>query len=170
MKDRNYIIIIALTAILLMLGLLYLAGTSDILVPKNDIEVDEVFIPEFEPILEQTTDCKICHIKPEKVTKHIHGGDYCEPCHGNELHNIHIKDASTNISCVVCHFGESFLPEKLPDHTSVCDTCHGYPDPVQPSYGNIITIHATRGHACTICHIQDIQTLHEDSLKNSTSE
>jgi hypothetical protein len=155
---------------LLMLGLLYLAGTSDILVPKNDIEVDEVFIPEFEPILEQTTDCKICHIKPEKVTKHIHGGDYCEPCHGNELHNIHIKDASTNISCVVCHFGESFLPEKLPDHTSVCDTCHGYPDPVQPSYGNIITIHATRGHACTICHIQDIQTLHEDSLKKSTSE
>lgn len=170
MKDRNYIIIIALTAILLMLGLLYLAGTSDILVPKNDIEVDEVFIPEFEPILEQTIDCKICHVKPEKVTKHIHGGDYCEPCHGNELHNIHIKDASTNISCVVCHFGESFLPEKLPDHTSVCDTCHGYPDPVQPSYGNIITIHATRGHACTICHIQDIQTLHEDSLKNSTSE
>jgi len=170
MKDRTYLIIIALTAILLMVGLVYLAGTTDILVPKNDTEIEDIFIPEFEPILEQTIDCKICHVNPIKVTKHIQGGDYCEPCHGNQLHDIHIKDASTNVECVTCHYGKSFLPEKIPGHNSVCDTCHGYPDPVQPSYGNIITIHETRGHGCQICHIQDIQTLHENSLKNSTSE
>ena len=167
MKDKSYIIIIVITGILLTSGIVFMAFTTDIFSPRNETDTEEIIIPEFEPIPEQTIDCEICHIYPEKEKKHIEGGIYCEPCHGAELHDLHIQENTANISCIICHGLEPVIPEKLPGHDKICDTCHGHPDAIQPSYGNIITIHTTRGYSCTICHIQDIQTIHINSMNSS---
>jgi len=167
MTDRTYLMIIALAGILLIIGVVFLAVTTDVFAPQSETDVEEIIIPEFKPIPEQSMDCEICHTHPEKEKKHIEGGIYCEPCHGTDLHYLHIKETTANISCVLCHSLEPIIPEKLPEHDKVCDTCHSYPDPIQPSYGNIITIHMTRGYSCTICHIQDIQSIHINSMNSS---
>ncbi|MCD4808870.1 MAG: hypothetical protein K8R17_03120, partial [Methanosarcinales archaeon] len=113
MKDKTYITIIALSGILLIVGVVYLAVTTDIFEPQNETDVEEIIIPEFEPIPEQTIDCEICHTHPEKEKKHIEGGIYCEPCHGTDLHDLHIKETTANLSCVVCHGLEPIIPEKV---------------------------------------------------------
>lgn len=162
MNDKSYLILMALTGIFLAASIVYLAGTTDVFKLQNMTAKEEIHIPIFEEIPGQKIDCKLCHIQPENLTKHIKGGDYCGACHGTELHSLHIKDTTANLTCTTCH-GSSHqtIPEKLPDHSSICDTCHGYPDPLQPSFGNMITIHVTRGYTCDVCHVQDIQSLHK---------
>lgn len=161
MDDKNYLKIMLLAGIFLVVSLIYLAETTDAFRSQNNTASEEIQIPKFESIPEQTIDCVFCHINPEKLTKHINGGNYCVACHGSELHNLHIKDTTSKLTCKTCHRSNQLIPEKLPGHTIICDTCHGYPEPLQPSYGNIITIHKTRGYTCDICHIQDIQSIHE---------
>ncbi len=166
MNDKSYLIIMALIGIFLTASIVYLAGTTDVFRLQNKTAKEEVQIPIFEAIPEQKIDCKLCHTQPENYTKHIKGGDYCGACHGTELHSLHIKDTTANLTCTTCHGSSQAIPEKLPDHASICDTCHGFPDPLQPSFGNLITIHITRGYTCDVCHIQDIQSLHKvDSMK-----
>ncbi len=167
MDDRGYFITMLLAGILLTASLVYLAETTDAFKSQKNTVREEIQIPIFEAIPEQTIDCKICHIQLENLTKHMNGGNYCAACHGTEIHSLHITDTNSNITCNTCHGSNQEIPEKLPGHTVICDTCHGYPDPLRPSYGNIITIHITRGYTCDICHIQDIQSLHDINSKKS---
>jgi hypothetical protein len=169
MKDQHYILVTIVVGIILIISIFYLAKTSDILASPDETGSVEIIIPTFESIPEQTMDCKLCHIHPETLTNHMDGGEYCLKCHESDIHNIHLKDNTNDSICNACHGNNQTIPKPLPDHTVICDTCHDYPNPSQPSYGNIITIHMTRGYSCTICHIQDIQNLHEiDSLNRST--
>lgn len=160
MNDKNYVITMALVGMVLIASLIYLAETTDAFTSQNNTVREEIRIPEFEAIPEQTIDCTLCHKQPEKLTKHIMGGNYCAACHGTELHDLHKKE-TTPLTCITCHGSNATVPKRLPEHPTICDTCHGYPDPLSPSYGNLITIHITRGYTCDICHIQDLQSLHK---------
>jgi hypothetical protein len=168
MKDKHYLIIAALIGIVLIISLIYLAQTTDIFRPEKETIHEELVIPTFEAIPEQTVNCNLCHIQPETLTKHVNGGIYCTKCHESDIHNIHLRDNTNNTICNACHDSNQTIPKPLPDHTVICDTCHDYPDPSQPSYGNIITIHMTRGYSCTICHIQSLQNLHKMDSLNRT--
>ncbi len=160
MDERSYLITMLLAGIFLTGSLIYLAETTDAFKSQNNTVREEIQIPIFEAIPEQTIDCRLCHIHPENLTRHINGGNYCAACHGTLLHSLHIKDTTSSLTCNTCHGSNQAIPEKLPGHPVICDACHGYPDPLQPSYGNIITIHITRGFTCDVCHVQDIQSLH----------
>ncbi len=163
MNDKNYIITMALSGMLLIVSLVHLAGTTDAFIPKNNTVQEKIQIPEFEAIPEQTIECTLCHKQPENIIKHINGGNYCASCHGIELHDLHKKSSKPDLTCKTCHRNSTAveIPEKLQDHETICDTCHGYPDPLSPSFGNLITIHVTKGHTCDICHVQDIGSLHK---------
>ena len=168
MSDKNYLSMIAFVGILLIFSVVYLAETTDIFVDKADNVEQEVIIPEFEAIPDQTINCNVCHVNPENRAKHINGSNYCGACHGTGIHDLHMQkllDTSDNFECLTCHGGDPIIPQKLPDSLSICGSCHGYPNPSDPSYGNIITIHMTRGYTCDICHIQDIQTIHKMTNK-----
>ncbi len=160
MNEKNYLITMALSGMFLILSLIHLAGTTDAFASRNDTVVEKLQLPGFEAIPEQTMDCTLCHKQPENLTKHIIGGRFCTSCHGTQLHELH---KSANLTCKTCHGSSTSveIPQKLPESEIICDTCHGFPDPLTPSFGNLITIHATRGHACDICHIQDVQSLHK---------
>ena len=164
MSDKNYLSMIVFVGILLILSVVYLAETTDLFADKVDNIEQEVIIPEFEAIPDQAINCNACHVNPEDRGKHINGSEYCGACHGFDIHELHMQrllDTSGDFTCSICHTDDPIIPQKLPDRSSICDSCHGYPDPSEPSYGNIITIHMTRGYTCDICHIQDIQTIHK---------
>ncbi|PWB52529.1 MAG: hypothetical protein C3F06_08220 [Candidatus Methanoperedenaceae archaeon] len=159
MDDRNYFLAMLATWALLIVSIVYIAQTTDAFTPLNKSASQEVKIPEFEVIPEQAIDCRICHKNPETLFKHINGGNYCSACHGLQVHDLHNKENGPD--CMTCHIDNGKIPGKLPGHTIVCDSCHGYPDALSPSFGNLITIHVARGHPCDTCHIQDIASLHK---------
>ena len=167
MNEKNYVMIMAVAGILLIVYLIYLAGSTGVFSPKNTT-IEEFVIPEFESIPEQTVDCKLCHIQPESLPKHVKGGNYCKECHESDVHGLHLDVLTDTFTCDTCHGSNQTIPQKLPEHTVICDTCHNYPDPSQPSYGNLIIIHITKGHTCNLCHIQDLQNLHKAASSNKT--
>lgn len=159
MDDRDYLLIMAATLLLFIGSMVYIAQTTDAFTPLNKSTIQEIKIPEFEAIPEQTLDCGLCHKEPETLIKHKLGGNYCSQCHGMDLHALHTVENGPE--CETCHGNEEKIPQKLPGHTVVCDSCHGYPDALSPSSGNLITIHIARGQTCDICHIQDIGSMHQ---------
>lgn len=162
MKDTPYLAAMTITGILLIATTTYIATTTDAFTPQNTTTPNiTITIPRFEPIPEQSINCTLCHEAPENLEKHRSGGRYCRDCHGAELHKLHTSDETVNLTCQRCHIDNATVPRRLPGHSIICDTCHAYPDPLQPSYGNLITIHIKRGYTCDICHIQDIQSLHQ---------
>ncbi len=165
-RDTPYLIAMLITCIVLIGSITYIALTTDISTPPSDRETeaatDEVVIPEFKDIPGQSIDCTICHMEPEKIPKHMNGGIYCAACHGSKIHDLHTSDSTVNLSCTYCHNPTTSVPERLPGHEIVCDTCHDPKDPLKPSFGGIIEIHIYRGYACDLCHVEDIQSMHED--------
>lgn len=166
-ENKNYVMIMVVAGILLTVYLIYLAGSTGAFTPINTT-IEEIVIPEFESIPEQTVDCKLCHIRPESLSKHVEGGKYCGGCHECDIHDLHLAVLTDTFTCDTCHGSNQTIPQKLPEHIVICDTCHNYPDPSQPSYGNLLTIHIPRGHTCNLCHIQDLQSLHKTALLNGT--
>jgi hypothetical protein len=159
MDDRNYFLTMVVTGFFLIVSIVYIAQTTDAFTPLNKSIGQEIKIPEFEAIPEQTVDCELCHKNPETLFKHTIGGNYCSACHGTELHDMHKNENGPD--CKTCHGDDGKIPDKLPGHMIICDSCHGYPDALSSSFGNLITIHVARGHPCDICHIQDIANLHK---------
>ncbi|RZB29220.1 MAG: hypothetical protein AEth_01362 [Candidatus Argoarchaeum ethanivorans] len=162
MKDTPYIITMVITGIILIASAAYIAATTNVFAPKN-VTNPQIIIPEFEEIQEQTIECNICHKQPENLTRHKDGGNYCKACHGADLHDLHTSDKTVNLTCQYCHTDNAITPQRLPGHEIICDTCHNYDDPLKPSSGNIIDIHIKKGYTCDLCHIQDLQSLHERS-------
>ena len=163
MNDRNYLITMLIMGIFLIISLFYLAATTDAFSSSDDIANEKLVLPRFEAIPEQTIECALCHRQPENLTEHINGGNYCAACHGIDLHELHNKE----LECNNCHGNNVKIPQRLDEHPVICDACHGYPDPMAPSYGNLMTIHTARGLPCDICHIQDIQSLHQMDEKSA---
>ncbi|RLG24269.1 hypothetical protein DRN85_07920 [Methanosarcinales archaeon] len=173
MKDRDtaYLIAMLITGIVLAGSIVYIALTTGTLTPTQEDRTEEgggrVMIPEFKEIPEQSIDCKICHLKPEKIPEHMNGGAYCAACHGSDVHGLHTSDKTVNLSCRYCHNPTTYIPKRLPGDETVCDACHDPKDPLKPSYGGIIEIHIYRGYTCDLCHVEDIQSLHQDLILGS---
>jgi hypothetical protein len=144
MDDRNYFLTMVVTGFFLIVSIVYIAQTTYAFTPLNKSISQEIKIPEFEAIPEQTVDCGLCHKNPETLFKHTNGGNYCSACHGMELHDLHKKENGPD--CKTCHGDDGKIPAILPGHTIVCDSCHGYPDALSPGYGNLITIHVASLH------------------------
>lgn len=122
-----------------------------------------------------TIKCELCHKNAQDLKPHINGGKLCINCHGSQVHNIHIGSGTVNLECATCHG----LPPNIrvptvdkgesPGHYSVCEQCHAAPpNSLQPSNGDLITIHLSRTKYCTNCHGTDIEKIHEAALANAT--
>ncbi len=124
------------------------------------------------------TSCEMCHKREAtaNLQAHVKGGllvngkpgcfDYAgkpnlaNGCHGGKTGNatVHTVHPST-VGCIVCHGKIPTIPKKGPGGTT-CEECHGYPDPLKPSNGNLVDIHLSRGKDCTVCHVGEISQIH----------
>lgn len=117
--------------------------------------------------------CEGCHISgktfiPQAMTagSHTTGGAYCLSCHmiSHDRHPV-----NDNVTCEKCHGSTPSMPVLI-NGTIPCNNCHGYPDPLLPSFGNLMTIHRERGIACTKCHTDDCRKCHEEIGANERWE
>jgi len=111
-----------------------------------------------------TVKCELCHTNPDKYTPHMEGGKYCYNCHGSKVHEIHLGKGTINLDCKTCHGVPPKVPKAQEGHV-VCEVCHGFPNPLEPSNGNLIKIHLSRGKYCTNCHGLDLKKIHAEGLK-----
>ncbi len=119
-----------------------------------------------------TIKCDLCHTESEKLSLHINGGKLCFNCHGNQVHPLHIGPGTVDLTCDICHGTPPTTPVVAegegPGHYSVCEQCHGWPDSLKPSNGNLVIIHMSRGRYCAICHSTDLAKIHARVLANAT--
>ena len=108
--------------------------------------------------------CEACHMSgkpfiPQALTiePHQNGGQYCLSCHviSHEKHPM-----NDNVTCEKCH-ATATKPVYENGYIS-CNNCHNYPDPLQPSQGNLITIHRQRGISCNTCHTDSCTKCHSE--------
>lgn len=108
--------------------------------------------------------CEGCHLSGKKfvpqafqLRQHAEGGRYCLECHKID-HNVHpMSPANKNVTCERCHGTTAQIP-KFRNGTISCVECHDFPDPLQPSGGNLVVIHRPRNTGCTQCHIGSYDT------------
>jgi hypothetical protein len=115
--------------------------------------------------------CELCHTNAQNLSPHVNGGKLCINCHGSQVHNIHIGAGTVNLDCNTCHGSPPKIPTiekgEGPGHYSVCEKCHAAPpNNLEPSNGNLIVIHLSRGKYCTNCHGTDIGSIHAAALSN----
>ncbi|MFZ3167092.1 MAG: hypothetical protein WA130_05710 [Candidatus Methanoperedens sp.] len=126
------------------------------------------------PAKVDTIKCELCHTDPQNLPPHVNGGKLCVTCHGSQVHNIHIGPGTVGLDCNTCHGSPPKIPvvDKSadgPGHYSVCENCHAPPpEPLKPSFGNLITVHLSRAKYCTNCHGTDIGVIHAAALANAT--
>ena len=131
---------------------------------------------EAKPQLPVKTSCDMCHKREStaNLEAHVKGGllvngkpgcfDYAgkpnlaSGCHGRKNATVHTVHPST-VGCIVCHGKIPEIPKKGPGGTT-CEECHGYPEPLKPSKGNLVNIHLSRGKDCTVCHVGEISQIH----------
>lgn len=119
--------------------------------------------------------CELCHTNAQNLSPHVNGGKLCINCHGSQVHNIHIGAGTVNLDCSTCHGSPPKIPTiekgEGPGHYSVCEKCHAAPpNNLEPSNGNLIVIHLSRGKYCTNCHGTDIGAIHAAALNNATKK
>ena len=119
-----------------------------------------------------TIKCELCHVNSQNLVPHQNGGKLCINCHGSQVHSIHIGTGTVNLNCDLCHGSPPKVPKvepgEGPGHFSVCEKCHAPPpDNLQPSNGNLVTIHLSRSKYCTNCHGIDVAVIHEKSLNQT---
>ena len=101
--------------------------------------------------------CEGCHLSGKKfvpqaygVKQHVEGGAYCLKCHTID-HSTH--PVNKNVTCERCHGTTSPQIPAFRNGTIACAECHDFPDPLNPSNGNLVVIHRPRNVDCTQCHI-----------------
>jgi len=95
--------------------------------------------------------CVFCHKDHQNLTAHVNGGNLCLNCHGSKVHETH--ETNKNEDCIPCHGNPPVTPKTLngagPGKYIVCEKCHAPPpESMEPSNGNLITIHLSRGKSC----------------------
>ncbi len=110
--------------------------------------------------------CEGCHMSgkpfiPQAMTvkPHAGGGMYCLSCH-KVSHDTH--PVNENVTCEKCHGTSPSMPV-FANGSITCNNCHGYPDPLTPSYGNLIVVHRERGVSCNKCHTDDCRKCHAET-------
>ena len=117
--------------------------------------------------------CEGCHMSgkssvPQAMTisPHVNGGNYCLVCH-NFSHDKH--PINKDVTCEKCHgFKDESIPVSGPN--IVCINCHDYPNPLNKSFGNLITIHRERDISCINCHAETCTKWHKEIGKNERWE
>ncbi len=122
-----------------------------------------------------TIKCELCHTNSQNLEPHLNGGKLCINCHGSQVHSIHIGTGTVNLNCDTCHGSPPKVPKvekgEGPGHYSVCEQCHAPPpDNLQPSNGNLVTIHLSRSKYCTNCHGIDVGIIHEKVLSGNKTK
>lgn len=108
--------------------------------------------------------CEGCHMSgkgsvPQALTvkPHLDGGMYCLVCH-NFSHDKH--PINKDVTCEKCHGNKNeTIPVSGPN--IVCINCHNYPNPLEKSMGNLITIHRPREVSCINCHVDTCTKCHK---------
>ncbi len=169
--NKNILIIILITGTILgSIFIIYLDRNSVEPVSKprmievEDKDASNKSVNDFTVLVSKEV-CEGCHISgksfiPQALTvkPHINGGAYCLICHKID-HESHPIDR--NVTCDKCH-GSSPTKPAFINGTITCNNCHNYPDPLEPSGGNLITIHKTRGVSCNNCHTDECIRCHAD--------
>lgn len=124
---------------------------------------------ETPPPPEATIKCELCHTNANQIDQHINGGRYCVNCHGSQVHNIHIGPGTVGLNCDSCHGFPPVIPQveegEGPGHYIVCENCHAAPpNSLEPSNGDLIVVHLSRGKYCTNCHGTDIASIHQSAI------
>jgi len=114
--------------------------------------------------------CEGCHMSgrgsaPQALTveQHLNGGMYCLTCH-NFSHDKH--PINKDVTCEKCH-GNKNATIPVSGQNVVCINCHNYPNPLEKSMGNLVTIHRPRNVSCINCHA-DTRTKCHKEIGNST--
>ncbi len=138
--------------------------------PANDVSASNytTFIPMGQNI------CEGCHLSGKPYTpqaytlkQHVEGGAYCLKCHTID-HNIHpMTPRDKNVTCERCHGSAVPQVPQYRNGTIACAECHGYPDALKPSNGNLVVIHRPREVTCIRCHTGSCLTCHNE-IKNDT--
>jgi len=168
--DKNILLLIMVTAAFMVL--LFLINQE---VRVINYEPKTTPVKEDPQIIEQSTSnytlmvpkdvCEGCHMSgkssvPQALTvePHKNGGQYCLSCHviSHEKHPM-----NNNVTCEKCHGTSPSKPVYTNGYIS-CNDCHNYPDPLQPSQGNLITIHRQRGISCNTCHTDNCTKCHSE--------
>jgi len=118
----------------------------------------------------ETIKCELCHTDPKEINQHVNGGKLCINCHGSQVHKIHIGEGTVGLDCETCHGFPPSIPTvkkgEGPGSYTVCEQCHAAPpNSLEPSMGNLIVVHLSRGKYCTNCHGTDIGTIHKAALE-----
>jgi len=137
-------------------------------------------------------ECLGCHYNPKtqyipqvnKIPGHLNATKYCIYCHvPGVLHKTrkqidaylaalhHNTTWAKKGKCSFCH--KTISTRNMRD----CGLCHGYPNPVSPSNGNVFVIHSPHGVDCQDCHGHNFILIHyyhkpfppEFPIPNSTS-
>ncbi|MCX9073524.1 MAG: hypothetical protein OIN88_02545 [Candidatus Methanoperedens sp.] len=167
--NRNVIKIILVTAVFLII--LFAINQEwergKPVPPSTPIEPPE---PDIVPVSNYTVlvtrdVCEGCHMSGKpfipqalRVRPHIEGGAYCLKCHtiSHEVHPI-----NQDVTCEKCHSTSATIPEYV-NGSIPCNNCHGYPDPLVPSMGNLIDIHRPREITCNNCHTDECTKCHTE--------
>ncbi len=116
------------------------------------------------------SECEFCHKDPLNITTHVKGGNYCLICHGGKVHDYHMGPDRINVDCTVCHGFPPIIPQpkqaEEPGNIIICNNCHAPHDPFEPSNGNLIVIHKSRGTYCIKCHSTEIGEYHKEIMEN----
>lgn len=167
--DKNILLFIMVTAaFLLLLFLINQGGKTIQYEPKNPaketIIKGELYSSNYTVIVPKDV-CEGCHMSgkpfiPQALTvePHQNGGMFCLSCHviSHEKHPM-----NENVTCEKCHGTSPTKPAYVNGYIS-CNDCHNYPDPLQPSKGNLITIHRPRGISCNTCHTDSCTKCHSE--------
>lgn len=168
--NKNILILVIVTA--LFLALLFLINQEgkniDYEIPaKNKTRIAEQSISNSNSnftLMVPKDVCEGCHMSgkpfiPQALTiePHQNGGQYCLSCHviSHEKHPM-----NDNVTCEKCHTTAT-KPVYENGYIS-CNNCHNFPDPLQPSQGNLITIHRQRGISCNTCHTDSCTKCHSE--------
>ena len=109
--------------------------------------------------------CEGCHMSGRRsvpqamiIKPHLEGGSYCLICH-NFSHSEH--PINVDVTCEKCHgFRNTSIPVSGPN--IICINCHDYPNPLNKSFGNLLTIHRSREISCINCHADKCTECHKE--------
>lgn len=167
--DKNILLFILVTvAFLFLLFLINQEGKTIQYESKDPAKKTIIKVEQYSSnytIIVPKDVCEGCHMsgKPfipqaSTVEPHQNGGAFCLSCHkiSHEKHPI-----NDNVTCEKCHGTGATKPVFVNGYIQ-CNDCHDYPDALNPSKGNIITIHRPRGISCNTCHTDNCTKCHSE--------
>lgn len=175
--NQDHIFFIALALIVLSIFFITIGHKQSVNVSTNGVNNLSTNISgrnnEEANIIVAKNVCEGCHMsgkgsvpQASTVKPHLDGGMYCLTCH-HFLHDKH--PINKDVTCEKCHGNKNeTIPVSGPN--IVCINCHNYPNPLEKSMGNLITIHRPREISCINCHVDTCTKCHKEIGNNTKWE